>query len=323
MQGEIDDSGEFYLPEQGGRGFILDIEEIGLAKPQVINALLRLRGVQGEVATGIQLWEFGGQKVTAGPDYWFVMTTNPPEEYLDRNEIDPALARGAVYLRLEDMSRESFNLAARRFFTYDVGNRPTTPPNRCLIELYRHPQIGSELAEIIGTFHKEFSDATRYGEPGRQQRIPVTLDDLAKTAKHLLHFQVRCPETGLADLPETVRRAVRFAYLDRLADKKLRAKMTEALELTLTGDIGKREFEGELRTRKDILDKLVVQAAKKSEGEQEADRQKLNEELKLKQARFDAQDKLLRLQEKVVGADVHPLLKEEISKLRIDPPSNP
>jgi MoxR-like ATPase len=318
MMGALNEAKELEVRDQGGHGYILDIEEVGLAKPQVINALLRLRGEQGEVARSIQLWEHGGKRITAGPDYWFVMSTNPPEEYLDRNEIDPALARGVIYLRMGEVQRESFDLAARRYLSYSMGNRPETLPPGCLLPLYEYPAVCKELAEILGSFHKEFADATKFGEPGRQQRIPVTFDDLAKAAKHLLYFQVRSPLTQEPDLPETIRRAVRLCYLDRLADRSLKKRMTDALEQTLTGDIGRKEFRGHLATRSKVLETLVHEIFSEPEDPRRTDTSAHRLAL---QAAHEAEDELRHLKEGLQSFDIKsPIVRETLDRLRLDPP---
>ena len=285
--------GSFSFDEQKGTGFTLHIEEVGLAEPQVINALLKLRGRKGQLAEEIQLWENGGKKVKSGPKFWAFFSTNPPEEYLARNEVDPALARGVVFKRMGELSEESLHLAADYYFTYKLSEKPKEKPEGCILDIYNHPEIGREISKVVSIFHNELNEALKKGEKGRQQKIPLTLDDMARVADALIDIQIRNKETGRLDLAETLRNLIHFYYLDRLADEDLKETMESNLNELLEGDTGKIEFEGKLLTRKEIFDILVERASiteeEKSRREKE---EKETRERQLKQAQFDSQDAL-------------------------------
>lgn len=287
--------GTFSFDEQKGMGFTLHIEEVGLAEPQVINSLLKLRGKRGQLAEEIQLWENGGKKVKAGPKFWVFFSTNPPEEYLARNEVDPALARGVVFKRMKELSEESLHLDADYYFTYKIGDKPEETPESCILDVYNHPEIGREIAKVISAFHNDLNKELKKGEKGRQQRIPLTLDDMARVAEALVDQQLRDKKTGRLDLTETLKEHIQFYYLDRLADEELKATMEDNLKELLFGDTGKIEFEGELKTRKEIFDILVERASVASE---ELEKRKLEEEKReleqLKYEREDAIEKLLK-----------------------------
>ena len=282
--------GTFSFDEKRGVGFILHIEEVGLAEPQVINALLKLRGKRGKLAEEIQLWENGGKKVKAGPKFWVVFSTNPPEEYLARNEVDPALARGVVFKRMGELSEESLHLAAEYYFTYKLGKKPEEKPEGCILDIYNHPEIGKEIAKVVAVFHNDLNKAFKKGEKGRQQRIPLTLDDMARVADALIDIQIRDKKTGQLDLTETLKRLIHFYYLDRLADEELKEMMKANLNELLEGDTGKIEFEGKVCTRKEIFDILVERASMSKEELEEKERQQ--KERELRQAKYAAQDAL-------------------------------
>jgi len=283
--------GSFSFDERKGMGFILHIEEIGLAEPQVINALLKLRGKRGQLAEEIQLWENGGKKIKAGPKFWVFYSTNPPEEYLARNEVDPALARGVVFKRMGELSEESLLLAADYYFTYKLGEKPKEKPEGCILDVYNHPEIGKEISKVVAAFHNDLNKELKKGEKGRQQRVPLTLDDMARIADALIDAQIRNKETGRLDLTETLKRLIHFYYLDRLADEELKETMETNLNELLEGVTGKIEFEGKVLTRKEIFDILVERASiTEEEKEKLEEEKKKEEERKLKQAEFDAQD---------------------------------
>jgi len=302
--------GSFSFDEQKGTGFILHIEEVGLAEPQVINALLKLRGKRGQLAEEIQLWENGGRKVKAGPKFWVFFSTNPPEEYLARNEVDPALARGVVFKRMKELSVESLHLAADYYFTYKLGEKPKEKPEGCILDIYNHPEIGREISKVVSAFHNDLNKELKKGEEGRQQRIPLTLDDMARVADALIDTQIRSKETGRLDLTETLKKLIHFYYLDRLADEDLKETMEANLNEILNGDTGKIEFEGKLLTRKEIFDILVERASITEEEEKvrcEEEKKKAKER-ELKQAQFNAQDALNSLLK-------NPEIPESVKKL--------
>lgn len=292
MCARIDEDGNFSFPELGGDGFILKVDEVGLAKPNVINALLKLRGENGRVADSIQLWEHGGRMIQAGPGFWFIMTTNPPESgFLDRNEIDPALARGAIFLRMGKMSPESINLAAERYFTYAMGNRrPGEAQHGRIFDVSANSAAGRELGEIVGAFHREFASALAKGEKGgRQQKIPVTFDDMARLADYAQNAQVRSRDTGHIDLCETLRRGVKLIYLNRLADTDMKKLMSTSFEKLLTdATLGVKQFRGGAKTRKEIIDTLIKEAmAPKLEETAAKEKEDEQQRRAIKQARFE------------------------------------
>jgi MoxR-like ATPase len=309
--------GSFSFDEQKGTGFILHIEEVGLAEPQVINALLKLRGKRGQLAEEIQLWENGGRKIKAGPKFWVFFSTNPPEEYLARNEVDPALARGVVFKRMKELSAESLDLAAEYYFTYKLCEKPKEKPEGCILDIYNHPEIGREISKVVSVFHNDLNKELKKGEKGRQQRIPLTLDDMARVADSLIDTQIRNKETGRLDLTETLKKLIHFYYLDRLADEELREKMEANLNELLEGDTGKIEFEGKVRTRKEIFDILVERASLTEEEKKKSEEEKRKEEeRKLAQTKFDTLDKMEDLLKKLSLSDIPDEYKEHLSLLK-------
>jgi len=286
--------GSFSFDEQKGVGFILHIEEVGLAEPQVINALLKLRGKRGQLAEEIQLWENGGRKVKAGPKFWVFFSTNPPEEYLARNEVDPALARGVVFKRMGELSQESLLLAAEYYFTYRLGEKPKEKPEGCILDIYNHPEIGREIAKVISAFHNDLNKELKKGEKGRMQRIPLTLDDMARVADALIGTQIRNKETGRLDLTEALKNLIRFYYLDRLADQDLKETMEANLNELLEGDTGKIKFEEKTLTRKEIFDILVERASITEEEKKRLEQEEIERKRReLEQAKHDTEDAIM------------------------------
>lgn len=312
--------GTFSFDEKKGEGFVLHIEEVGLAEPQVINALLKLRGKKGKIAEEIQLWENGGRKIKAGPKFWVFFSTNPPEEYLARNEIDPALSRGVVFKRMHELSSESLYLAANYYFTY-INNKPYEKPEGCILDIYNYPEIGREIAKIIALFHNDFNNALKKGEKGRTQRIPLTLDDMARVAEYLIFFQVRDKNTGFLDLTTTLKKAVDFYYLDRLADEKLKEVMKKNLNEILEGDSGKVKFGDKAITMKEKFEILVKKFSmireKELIDEKEKDFQKEQEIRESLQSLYDIQDQIENiLQNDLISKGEKKLLEKKLEEIK-------
>jgi MoxR-like ATPase len=308
--------GSFSFDEQRGMGFILHIEEVGLAEPQVINALLKLRGKRGKLAEEIQLWENGGRKIKAGPKFWAFFSTNPPEEYLARNEVDPALARGVVFIRMGELSEESLRLAAEYYFTYKLGEKPKEKPEGCILDIWSHPEIGREIAEVVSAIHSDLNKELKKGEKGRQQRIPLTLDDMARVADALIDTQIRNKETGLLDLTETLKKLLEFYYLNRLADRDLKETMEANIHELLEGDTGKKEFEGKVRTRREIFDILVERASMTEEEKERSEQEKIERERReLEQAKHNAEDAIMSV---LQNPDIPEEIKKHLREIKLE-----
>jgi len=312
----LNPDGSFSYDEQRGMGFIIHIEEVGLAEPQVINALLKLRGERGKLAEEIQLWENGGRKIKAGPKFWAFFSTNPPEEYLARNEVDPALARGVVFIRMGELSEESLRLAAEYYFTYKLGEKPKEKPEGCILDIWSHPEIGREIAEVVSAFHSDLNKELKKGEKGRQQRIPLTLDDMARVADALIDTQIRNKETGLLDLTETLKRLIHFYYLNRLADRDLKETMEANIHELLEGDTGKKEFEGKVRTRREIFDILVERASMTEEEKGRSEQEKIERERReLEQAKHNAEDAIMSV---LQNPDIPEEIKKHLREIKLE-----
>jgi hypothetical protein len=287
MLGTFTADGHFRSDEHNPRGCILHIEEVGLARPPVVNALLKIRGEFGRLAHHIDLWEDGGRKITAGPDFWIVMSTNPPEDYGSREPVDQALARGVVFKRCAQIDKSSYLMMARRYFSFGLGNRPNVLPQSTILPYFRHPELCNEVAELMADFHAQAVEQCRGGESGRAQRIPVTLDDMARVAAFMLSCQSRDSTTGQFNVVHTLQRAVERMYLGRLLSESrderganvlieagarqatksniaLSTKLQALFEQLLLGETGVKVFEQKKLCRAEIL-KILVSRAHESE----------------------------------------------------------
>ena len=262
MMCNVEPGGKIVLPKSAGAGTILKIDEVGLAEPAVTMALLRVRGEAGRLTDSIQLWEAGGELVRAGSDFFIIYTTNPSDkDYVQRNEIDPALARSIIWLRKGSLCEESLSLAAQKYLSFSIGNGPAQKPLHCVIDLREEAEIASELAEVAAIVHRRYLDLMQSGEAGRRQKLPGSLDHLARLASYMLSTQVVDPNSGVVDFAETLQRGVEFVYLAGLVDPKIKETIEKELKMLLSSDtIGIKEFRSKAMPRHKILEILAEEA---------------------------------------------------------------
>jgi hypothetical protein len=284
-----------------GPGCMLHIQEVGMAAPSVVNALLKIRGDKGKLAADIQVHEDGGRLVEAGEGFFLVLSTNPPGKgFKERFEVDSALARALVWKNLPDqLSATSMKKIGDRIFDCSkVELRPDSPG--AIVNLNEHTQLGAMLGEVALKFHQLFQDKLRDGESGRKQKIPVTIDSLWKVAEVLQNHQVPKPDYSGVDFVATLKGAIKGIYIDALRDKpdpfgstslvdaakatsSLGAELMKQLESILTNaQVEEISFEGSMMTRMKAIEILSDRAfgggqpASAAEGKQAAKETRAN-----------------------------------------------
>ena len=256
-------SGEYrdgkFMEREGAEGFILHIQEVGIAKPAVVNCLLRVRGEQGELAETIQLWEDGGRHVHKGPKACIVFSTNSVEGFLDRKPIDPALSRGAEWLRLgAELSGDSIKMIARQIFSYNLGNDQEPKNKHRLLDLRKAPEIAETLTLAMVAIHQTYAKHFNLGDSDDPQKTPVVMDNMSKVSRSLLDYQVKDTQGGV-DLAATLEHAITNTYIDR-AREEGRADLVKQLDDRLYGETSKAMFEGKNETLADRLNILAKRA---------------------------------------------------------------
>ena len=211
------------------RGIFMHIQEVGLAETHIIDALLQLGGEKGKLAGEIQLWEDGGKPVQAGPEFWIYYSTNPPENYPNRQGIDQALARRNTFLKLGAESP-----ASRQFKQYlDNGVPFEKMPQslRAQVEEGQKAVIfpivpGSEyssresvdirilVSDVLSDFHEKLKGAmaAKGIEQRTKQKFELTDDEWNMVYDFLRRFES-------PDLEATLDRAVYFHYIARFTEK--------------------------------------------------------------------------------------------------------
>jgi MoxR-like ATPase len=257
-----------------GPGVMLHVQEVGMAAPSVVNALLQIRGEKGRLAESIQVWQDGGREVEAGPGFFVVFSTNPPGKgFQERFEVDKALARAIVWVNLPDkLSDESIRRAASKIFSF----KDLPAQHGTIIDISSSPELGAVLGKVMANFHKAYVDMLDKGEPGRKQKVPVTLDSLWRVAELVQEVQVLSRDGTTVDMVETLRQAVRATYINCLQDKppmlrasdmhsthstSIGAKVLEMFEQCLTNDATNSfDFRGEKVVPKVAIETLVREA---------------------------------------------------------------
>ena len=211
------------LETHDGPGCMLHIQEVGMAAPSVINALLKIRGVKGKLATDIQVHENGGRLIEAGEEFFLVFSTNPPGKgFKERFDIDSALARALVWKSLPDeLSDQSLRKVAGRIFDFSRVER-RAEASGAILDLSAHSDLAETLGIIAYRFHLIFVAKLREGEPGRKQKIPATIDSLWKVAELVQNHQIPHVKESRVDFVQTLTGAIRSIYIDGLREKPSR-----------------------------------------------------------------------------------------------------
>lgn len=256
FMGEYRD-GKFRVRE-GADGFIVHIQEAGLAKPAVLNSLLRIRGEQGELAESLQLWEDSGRIVSRGPKTFVVFTNNPVDGYLDRKPIDPALSRGLEWLRFgEGLSEKSVEMTARKICTYTLGNDQDPVSRHAIFDFRKAPEVGEAIGLAMVGIHQMLANHFNKAEQDDPQMTPVVMDNMLKVAAELQNHQVK--SNGNIDVGKTLMRAITKTYLER-ANPDERPKIEKTIEERIFGDTSMAELDGKLMTLSDRLNTLASRA---------------------------------------------------------------
>ena len=277
------------LETPDGDGCMLHIQEVGMAAPSVVNALLKVRGVKGKLAADIQVHEDGGRLVEAGDGFFLVLSTNPPGKgFKERFEVDTALARALVWKTLPDqLAADSLEKISSRVFDCSRVTRRADSPG-AVIDLTKHKELATILGDAVFKFHQMFQEKLGEGEPGRKQKIPVTIDSLWKVAEILQNHQIPKTDYSSVDFVATLKAAIQGIYIDALRDKpdvaaprslvgaakkekSLGAIVMGGLDTILSSrQVEEISFRGGKTTRKEAIEILAREAVSdpKEEGNQ-------------------------------------------------------
>lgn len=216
--------------ENPARGTFMHIQEIGLAETHVIDALLQLGGEKGKLAGEIQLWENGGKRVKSGENFWIYYSTNPPENYPNRQGIDQALSRRNTFFKLGEESPSSRQLKQYQDNKIPYERLPENLKKEIEekqrdiifpIEKSEAPYDTEEyvetrilISETVSDFHEKLKVAmeAKAIEQRTKQKFEITDDEWNMVYDFMRKFES-------PDMEATLDRAVFLHYISRFTDK--------------------------------------------------------------------------------------------------------
>ncbi len=216
--------------ENPSQGTFMHIQEVGLAETHVIDALLQLGGEKGKLAGEIQLWEDGGRKVKSGENFWIYYSTNPPENYPNRQGIDQALARRNTFLKLGEESPSSRQLKQYQDnkvpyerLPADLKNEIKEKQKDTIFPIEKASAFYDEkryidsrilISETVSDFHEKLKVAMKEKsiEQRTKQKFEITDDEWNMVYDFMRKFES-------PDMEATLDRAVFLHYVSRFTDE--------------------------------------------------------------------------------------------------------
>jgi MoxR-like ATPase len=337
---------------RGGRGYILIIDEFNLIPLNYQQIFLQVVGKEGALSSSISYWGDTGETVyPRGQDTWICFASNYPEKTPGRSEVVAPMTDRLVWVAISTQESKQKKEALIK----TAGGR-LKKIQRELSELRPEiisipvekglewakvldEELGRRIAEFVFLLDETFvsfyegtgdSIEIKGQRRRRTQQFEFSGRNPLRLFSYLDHFQVRNSETGLIDIPETLRRAYELYYVSRLADPEARKKALELfkdlIEPPNMPGIRKSEeilrsggkslppgaviFEGEIMSYKEVFDILVKRASMTSEKKESS---KKDERRRLTRARFDAIDAIMAA---LNSPNVPDTIKEMLSLLK-------
>ncbi|MBI5306432.1 hypothetical protein HZB04_02520 [Candidatus Wolfebacteria bacterium] len=212
------------------RGTFMHIQEVGLAETHVIDALLQLGGEKGKLAGEIQLWEDGGRRVESGENFWIYYSTNPPENYPNRQGIDQALARRNTFLKLGEESPSSRQLKQYQDNKIPYGRLPVDlgkeirekqkdiifpiEKSGAFYDEEKYIDVRILISETVSDFHEKLKVAMKEKgiEQRTKQKFEITDDEWNMVYDFMRKFES-------PDMEATLDRAMFLHYISRFTDE--------------------------------------------------------------------------------------------------------
>ena len=226
----------------GGKGYILDVEELGVMPTNVQETFLQIGGESGELAKEIQHSGNSRQFYQRGERTGVFFSSNPTEVGARHVTTTPMASR-LVWIRIsEEKVRAKESDFIEFYCTRDAEEEHKKPelkvenlfiPVEKPIHFTAHRELGSTIAKAIETFHTLFLDwYKKIGEPDREQKFEISMREMTRVVNYVSRFQYR-GEDGEIDLTISLKRAIELYYVDRLADEATKEEMKKLFEAIL------------------------------------------------------------------------------------------
>lgn len=317
-----------------GRGYPLIVDEFNLIPSNYQQIFLQISGEKGILSESISFWgNTGKTKYPRGQDTWICFASNFPEKTPGRNEVVGPMTDRLVWKSISSEEAEKKKqvirmtaggrLKKRQRESAEIKPEIIQVPILQGLEWDRvlDEKLGEAIADIVDLLDTEFNK--HYQEVGdnisikgekrrRTQQFEFSGRNPLRLFGYLDYFQVRDPKTGMVDFGKTLENAYKRYYLNRLVDPSGREKMQTLFNEIMYGDTGKTEFEGEVRTRKEILDILVEQASITEEEKRKIEEMEKEEKKKrLEQLKYNVEDAIESL---LKDPNIPEIIKKNLSE---------
>lgn len=270
-----------------GRGCISILDEFNLLASNYQQLFLTaLGGRKGSLNDRLPGNDGSGvAEYRRGPDTWIAFAINSPETTEGRNVVADSMTDRVRWLTISPEQNEE----KRRLMAQTGGGRsygrtrrltalneeftwvPAVRPIQ--LALTKAPEVGVESDQTIEVLGDQINDVLdlfdvhfqqlykgkgdRVEGQRRIQMMEFSYRNQDRTHNYLERFQIRDEATGNIDMARTVRFALERYYIDRISDNELRQAANAVLDQILTGNLGSIEFEGEVITRADCINRLA------------------------------------------------------------------
>ncbi len=298
-----------------GKGCILIVDEFNLIPSNYQQIFLQIGGEKGILSDSISFWgNTGKTRYPRGQDAWICFASNFPEKTPGRNEVVGPMTDRLVWKSISSEEAEKkeqvlLGTAGGRLIKRTRESAKIKPE---IIQVPVHEglvwdkvlneQLGESIADVVNLLHIEFrkycqgvgDNISIKGEKRkRTQQFEFSGRNSLRFYGYLDHFQVREPKTGMVDFAKTLENAYKRYYLNRLVDPVGKERMQTLFNEIMTGVTGKTEFEGEVRTRKEILNILVERASTTEEEKKKIEKMKEEEKRReLEQLKYNTEDNI-------------------------------
>ncbi len=312
-----------------GRGYPLIIDEFNMIPSNYQQIFLQISGREGGMSDAVNFWGNSGKtSYKRGKDSWISFASNFPEKTPGRSEVVAPMTDRLVWKVITKEDAESKKRAIKKTAGGRLKKRTAevsvftdseiTVENNIEWDKVLDEQLGEQIVDVVDLLDDEFVKS--YEQVGdtidikgekrrRNQLMEFSSRNPLRLYSYIDNFQIRDPKTGFVDFAKTISNAFEMYYVNRLANDEARKKMDGLFNQIMEGDTGKVKFEGETRTRKQILAILSERAFLTPEVKDEMEeKSKESQEREIAQARHVAED----TEEKLLDS---PTIPEDLKKL--------
>ncbi len=275
-----------------GKGNILFVDEFNLIPSNHQQIFLRIGGKEGSISDSFDFHGNSGKnRYSRGKDTWICFAQNYPEKTGGRSVVVDAMADRLVWKSISpeaSLQKKKdiiltgggrMDSVSKEIASVTMDKLKISIPTKEQLVWYDTPdrELGRQITQIINSLDEIF--VNKYHQVGdriigegneeidRIQKFEFSARAPLRFFSYIDNFQVKDPETGKIDFAKTIQDGFKRYYLGCLVSLNLQKEIEEAMKEIIYGDIGKVEFEGEIKTRKEVLDILVERSCGSNQKE--------------------------------------------------------